>query len=335
MTQTATITISSGPDRGREFPVDEELINIGRGEGNEIRLSDDGIPEHQATIVRRNGRYAICATEEQSVEVDGSLIPRQRWVWLPEAARVRVSPRSVLLFRVLETAEPDPPAGRAEPRELSTPAAPSAAARPAPAAPVHLKPPLPVPGPSAKRSRGEAALSKRPDRVQRQVARFITDAPGEPLVRLGEDGHLPELALAEGSTRPRRASERAQGSPAAVYAAVACSVLLSLILLLVPEGGSGPSVREQATARLEIEQFYERRGGELEVWQRLLREARLAQGRGDSDAARRNLRRVLEMLNSEEFLQPGAPTVGALPSLTDDRKTDQRLRELIAVLLEE
>ena len=344
MTQRATITITSGPDRGAEFHIADELVNIGRSGENEICLADPAVPEHQASIMHRNGRYAIYAAGDESIEIDGSLIPGQRWIWLPEAARLRVSPQTQLTFRVFET-----PNGRAGPEgaeavpERAADRSPSAV--PAPAAPTPAilgglprTAPAATPAPARSRPRDPAAApGKRSERIRskRQVAQFITDATGEPLVRLGEDGHLPELALAEGPARPRRAATRSEGSPFAVYAAVACSVMLSLVLLLLPEGGSGPSARETARARQEIEQFYERRGGELEPWQRLLREARLARGRGDRAAEQRTYLRVLEMLNSEEFFQPGTPAVGAVPALTGDRKSDERLRELIAVLLEE
>ena len=335
MTQRATITITSGPDRGAEFHIADELVNIGRAGENEICLADPFVPPHQASIMHRNGRYAIYAAGDDSVEIDGSLIPGQRWIWLPEAARLRVSPQTQLTFRVLETANGRPASeGQAAP-ERAADGQTSAASAPA----ILSAPPKAAPAtPARSRPRDSvAAPGKRSERMRskRQVAQFITDATGEPLVRLGEDGHLPELALAEGAARPRRVATRNEGSPFAVYAAVACSVLLSLVLLLLPEGSTGPSARETATARQEIEQFYERRGGELEPWQRLLREARLARGRNDRAAEQRAYRRVLEMLNSEDFFHPGAPAVGAAPALTGDRKSDERLRELIAVLLEE
>ncbi|HUG90400.1 MAG TPA: hypothetical protein VML55_06185 [Planctomycetaceae bacterium] len=348
MTLTATITITNGPDRGREFQVADELVNIGRSAGNEIRLSDPDVPEHQASIVHRNGRYAIYAAGDDSVHVDGSVIPGQRWVWLPEVARVRVSPQTLLTFRVFETpngrqepvrgaapaaAVPAPSPGSADAAERNPPAALAASVRPKPAA----SPPSGPPTRPRPREASPAAAGRRAERerTKRQVARFITDATGEPLVKLGEDGHLPELALAEGAARTRRPAGRSEGSPLAVYLAIACSVLLSLILLLLPDGASGPSARETARARQNVEEFYERRGSEIRPWQRLLREARLARGRGDRASERQAYRRVLEMLNSEEFVRHGQASVGAAPSLTGDRKSDQRLRELIAVLLEE
>ena len=339
MTQRATITITSGPDRGAEFHIADELVNIGRSGENEICLADPFVPEHQASIMHRNGRYAIYAARDESIEIDGSLIPGQRWIWLPEAARLKVSPQTHLAFRVLETpnGRPAPEGAEAVPQRAADRSTPAVAA-PANLSASPKATPAAASAPARSRPRDPAAASgKRSERIRsrRQVAQFITDATGEPLVRLGEDGHLPELALAEGAARPRRATTRSEGSPFAVYAAVACSVLLSLVLLVLPDGATGPSARETARARQEIEQFYERQAGELEPWQRLLREARLARGRDDRAAEQRAYRRVLEMLNSEDFFRPGVPAVGAAPALTGDRKSDERLRELIAVLLEE
>src|SRR5205807_4410492 len=54
---------------------------------------------------------------------------------------------------------------------------------------------LPPPGSDAS-ARRRAALD-RGEKKSRTIARFITDGPGDPLVKLGEDGHLPELMLHE------------------------------------------------------------------------------------------------------------------------------------------
>ena len=56
MGDPATITVTRGPARGEFFELSEELVHIGRGEGNQLVLADDDLAEHQASIAFRNGR---------------------------------------------------------------------------------------------------------------------------------------------------------------------------------------------------------------------------------------------------------------------------------------
>src|SRR5690606_21066790 len=131
---------------------------------------DEAVAAHQASIVRRQGRFAIYAPEASTVLVDGNEIPPERWVWLPQNASIQLGART--LMRLEWDFDTLPVAAAAE----TTPA----------------------PGPSRARSAGSARRtdSERTRRKtrngehRRQVARFISNRVGEPLVRLGEDGQL-------------------------------------------------------------------------------------------------------------------------------------------------
>ena len=103
----ARLTVTTGPDRGRVFELAEEMVNIGRGAQNEILLTDLQVAEHQATLMSRNGRYAIYVLREDSVEVDGKVIPAEQWVWLPDTARIKMSTYTGLRFQYEGT--PDTP----------------------------------------------------------------------------------------------------------------------------------------------------------------------------------------------------------------------------------
>src|SRR5688572_25481839 len=81
MGDRARLTVTTGPDRGRVFELAEEMVNIGRGAQNHIPLTDLQVAEHQATLMSRNGRYAIYVLRADSVEVDGNVIPAEQWVW--------------------------------------------------------------------------------------------------------------------------------------------------------------------------------------------------------------------------------------------------------------
>lgn len=307
---SARITITSGPDRGRTFQLVEELIHIGQGSENHIALSDPSVADHQASIVNRNGRYAIYTPTPDVVYVDGSVIPAERWVWLPSAAQVRLSERTSFQFREPSSngdgGSPPPPASGDGP-STST-----------------------IPRPRTKPPRAKTKAKTKPA-VERSVARFITDQAGDALVKLGEDGHLPELHLSEGENSRKKAErqqQREKSSPSLLYIALGVSFVASLAMLLFDPPAS-VSVQDRALARQELRQFYETGDGEPKPYQALLRQARLAHSRGDFAAERAAYRRVLTMLNAEDV-------INSYEGLTGDReKNDQQLKKLLTTLLSE
>ncbi len=274
MSITARITITSGPDRGKVFELNDQLVNIGRASENDVALSDPLVSDHQASITSRGGRYAIYTPLERVVEVDGNVIPADRWVWLPKSARVRVSDRTAFQFSY---------------------------------------------------QGGAKVAAKRPEKRKRNVARFITDQSGDPLVKLGEDGHLPELALTEGPNKKTLQKRGKQSNPTLLYAAVAFSVCASVAMLFLDAEPSGSSASQKAQARRAIAGFYETGESEPQEYQRSLRDAQLAHSRNDSIAERRAYRRVLVLLNSEDN--------NRFTGLTGGPERDERLRKLIAILL--
>jgi hypothetical protein len=343
MDSRAKITVSSGPDRGSTFPLDDELVHIGGDADNHVVLRDPTVEEYQASVVRRGGRYAIFTPLEGVVEVDGNVIPPECWVWLPASARIRLSDRTWVQFTGGSGGDAAPAAagGAADDagrnggqngehnggtaRFIGTGGVEGAAV--AVAAPKPSTADLPQPKPRGRRG-DKAGRAKRPDMPAKKgtVARFITDRGGDTLVTLGEDGHLPELALVEGPERSRTEKKPRQTSPAVLYTMLAVSFVASLGLLLIETDPPGASSTDVARARLEIRDFYGT-GEELRPYQRLLREARLARSRNDRTAERQAYRRVLDLLNSEDN--------NRLTGLTGSLERDERLRRLIAVLLSE
>jgi hypothetical protein len=306
MTQVSTsapgrLTVLAGAEQGSVYVLGDEIVQIGTGPDNQLVLHDSHIAEQHCSVVRRGGRFAIYAQPETGILIDGRPLPVDQWVWLPPEAVLQLSPQTVVYFSATgrDLAAPTP--------EL-TPTSPSAE-------------PAPVrSGARKKAKKGEKSDSRR------QTARFITDRSGETLVRLGEDGQLPELSLADvGSARRADPRKNAQGNPVLVYAALAFSVLASVVLLILEPEIGGPA-SSRAGARTEIvREFIGQPGEPLKPHQQLLREATLAHSRGDSRSEREALRNVLQMLNSEDR----NPFVGLTGRLEDD----ERLRQLIAVLL--
>lgn len=296
MPQPARISIVRGPDKGHVFNVDEELVHLGRGGDNQIALSDESLDDHQASIIRRNGRYAIFTPIEEGVIVDGNAIPAEQWVWLPESSQIRFGATMVQFrYQADESPGANGDANAAPPERPKKP------------------------------------LRKKPAKAGakgRKVARFITDTSGDHLVRLGEDGKLPDLALAEGNRPAKVDRGKRERSPLLLYAAVGGSLLLSLALLLIDTGNSGPTANDRERALHEIAKFYGK-DSEPEYYQRLLREARQARSRGDAKAERKAYQGVLDLLNAEDIRNPDNHT-----GLTGDRKGDDKLRKLIGILMD-
>src|SRR5262245_43420741 len=115
MSLCATITVTAGPDRGKVFELTGEMIRLGKSPENEVVLSDAQVGNHHASIVRREGRFAIYTSEPAGLEVDGTEVPLDQWVWLPEAATIRVGRRTSVEFVVSEVAAAPLPQSAAEP----------------------------------------------------------------------------------------------------------------------------------------------------------------------------------------------------------------------------
>jgi len=328
MTSRAKITVTTGPDRGKSCAVAEEVVRVGRSPENDLVLSDPQLADHLASIVQREGRYAIITTVSGGVEIDGTEVPVERWVWLPEEAEIRVSRRTALQFvqGASSTADAGPQESGAETvtETQPTPARPRKAGGDRPDSSTELK----------KTRRAERAEKK-----SRTVARFITDGPGDPLVKLGEDGHLPELQLKEGHVREGREPQAQKSNPFLLVLALGVSLLMTILILVLEAEGTGDNTARKARARVEISDYYGQENEEIKPYQIYLRQARQARGRGDLEGERAEYRKVLNLLRSEarEKLNKYTGITGRLDYVDgdDNRKSDRRLEELIAILLSE
>ena len=297
MPTVARLQVTSGPDRGKSFDLKDELIHIGKGLGNQVVLSDPSLAEHTASIVSRNGRYAIYTSLAGGIEVEGNPIPPERWVWLPPEASVKLSPRTQCQFVSPEgedATEPEPP--------------PAAEAK------------------SRKASDPEPAVEKAKKASRKNIAKFITDGPGDPLVKLGGDGHLPELRLAVGHVREREATDKSS-NPWLLYTAIGASFLLSLALLFI-DAETTTEGTDKSQARREIARYYGEENETLAAYQMALRRAKLAHSRKDYAAERAEYRSVLRLLRAEGQDQ-------SISGLTGNRnqRSDDELESLVTTLL--
>lgn len=290
-TAAARLIVAQGANRGGTYALTGEMTAIGQAAENQIVLADVDLAPHHATIARRNHRYALFVPEGRTVSIDGQPAPNEQWVWLPATAMLQLSESTTLKF--VSGAE----TGDAEPK-------PAASAKP------------------DRRSKKE----KSERTGARKVAKFVTDRAGGTLVRLGEDGQLPELQLHElaGATKVVK-QKRRESNPAILYAVLAFSLLSSVAMLFLDFEGTFSAQGKAYSRRVVVEEFLGDERQKLQPYQRLLREANLAYSRGDGASERDLYRRVLRMLNSEDR----NPFTGVTGSPQDD----ERLRHHLGVLL--
>lgn len=318
------LVVTTGPERGKVFEPDDELVHVGRGPDNQIVLDDPSIGEHHASFLSKNGRYAIYRPEEADVLVDGSDIPAEKWVWLPNEVRLQFGRRTSCQLDYEEPLDAgdngsasvkatDESGSTAADRE-SQPAATAVAERHNPS----LPPPVPQKKPKAERKRKKSAKRKR------QTARFITDR-GDTLVELGADGNLPELSLEEGAAGKQKRDAKKKSGPGLLYCVLALSMACSMAMLLVDLSPATVSEMSRTTARQQIVEFFGNDEDELESWQVSLRNARLAYSRRDYTTEVAEYRSVLQLLNSEDR----DPHIGVTGHLAGD----DELRQLIGVII--
>ena len=307
-TTIASLTVTAGPDRGKTFALHAEFVHVGRSEDCQVLLTDPQVDEVQVSLANRNGRFAIITALEETVAVDGRTLTPEQWAWLPTQATIRVSPKTTLLFSCgLPSATSNGEPVFAKGTDISSSADPPTT--------------LPV------KSKGRKPGSKKGEATTRTVAKFITDRKGETLVRLGEDGHLPELALTEVSAPKHDKRKRSsQGNPALIYGALGFSLLASLAMLFLDPAVTDERSESKNSARQSVmRDFVGSEKGPIKPYQQLLRDAGLAQSRGDFKSEREAYLKVLRLLNSEDK----NPFTG----ITGTAEDDERLKKHLAVLL--
>ena len=264
------LDILTGPDQGMSFPLESELLHIGRGADNSIVLTDSQLGDFHASVSLQQGRMSLYANEANQIRIGESLIPGQQWVEVPEGAIIHLGGQTEV--RVVDS---------------SRVAASSVIVAEA------------VNAPTAERRRAPRKESKR------QVARPIATRSGDAAVQMGADGKFPELSLAAG-TSPQKGSEKPKDSnPALLFTILAASCLSSAGLLLFDFETSSPiTSTDQTNARSRLAAFYGTDSAQLEPYQKLLRRASIEHSQGNRTAERRLLKQVLGLLKSVDAAAP-------------------------------
>lgn len=128
----AKLTVISGPDKGNEIWIEDEVVRIGRGDNCAVPLSDARLPAHVATLEFRDGHYNLYSRMEDEIILNGrALAPRgfDRWLpgkdlQLPGANVLRLEterdPRPSRRPRQTAQPEPEPEADEVVPDEEGT-----------------------------------------------------------------------------------------------------------------------------------------------------------------------------------------------------------------------
>lgn len=290
----------SGPDQGKQFPLESELLHLGRGADNGVVLSDPELGDFHASMSVQSGQLSLYANESNQIRVSGTPIPGQQWVAVPAGARIHLGGQTEVCCVVASSRDTVTNGVAASETTVSTP----------------------------ERKRPVRKESKR------QVARPITGRTGEAAVQLGADGKFPQLSLATGAGPTRRAEKPKESNPALLFTILAASSLSSAALLLVDfETSSVVSSSDQEFARSRLPAFYGKDSANLEPYQKLLRRAAVEHSQGNRAGERQLLRQVLGLLHSVDASAPENLN-GLTGRQTGRGKTsDRELEEIIQQVL--
>ena len=289
------LEILTGPDQGKTFPLESELLHIGRGADNGIILSDPQIGDFHASVSQQQGRLSLYANEANQIQVAGALVPGQQWVPVPFDAKIHLGGQTEV--RVVHA------------EKLAVPVAES-------------------PSTAERRRTPPKKESKR------QVARPITSRGGEAVVQMGADGKYPELALMAGTGPAKPNRKPKESNPALLFTILAASCLSSAGLLLVDfETSTVTSHEDQVFTRSRLAKFYGTDSAQLEPYQKLLRQASVEYSQGNTAAERQLLKQVLALLNSVDASAPDNLNGLTGRQFNLGKASDQELEKLLQQVL--
>lgn len=294
------LEILSGPDQGKQFPLESELLHLGRGSDNGVVLNDPELGDFHASMSVQSGQLSLYANEANRIRVSGSPIPGQQWVSIPPGAKIHLGGQTEVCCVTVSSRDVTSNGGTSE-----------------------------TVVPTSEKRRPVRKESKR------QVARPISGRSGEAVVQLGADGKFPQLSLAAGSGPKRRAEKPKETNPALLFTILAASSLSSAALLLVEfETASAVSSSDQEFARSRLPAFYGKDSANLEPYQKLLRRAAVEHSQGNRAAERQLLRQVLGLLHSVDASAP--ENLNGLTGRQTGRgkSSDGELEEIIQQVLE-
>jgi hypothetical protein len=302
MQQGVWIVVRNGPDRGRSFALAAEVQQVGRASANDIVLSDPDLLEHHFSVLTRDGQCSMAAASDGAVVINGQPLSAEQWIEFKPPARIQLTVETEI--EVVNAQDLDAPAK--ENGEGSS---------------------------SIARRRAAAAQGKVKKKAKggRQVAKFLTDRPGDPLVRLGSDGRLPELALSEAARATRERNEAR--SPWVLYAVLGLSMLFSTALLLIDADPKASPQSDRELARQQLAPFYRGEESKLQPYQTALRQATIAHAQNDAARERQRYFAVLDLLDAADVRDPSNLNGLTGKQTGRGRSSDAELRAILERLV--
>lgn len=287
------LEIVTGPDQGKSFPLNGELLHLGRGNDNTIILTDQGIGDFHVSIACQSGQLSLYANVQDQVKVGDHFLPGQQWVAVPAQAVVHLS--SQTQARVVECAAP------AEPTLAST---------------------------GDRRRAIPRKESKR--QVARPVTSRST-TPAVQFGADGKFPELALVAGIAPKTPPQR--PRAANPALLFIILAASCLSSAGLLLVEFESSQTTSNASQAQVRLDLAEFYGNDSANLEPYQKFLRRAAVEYSQGHRAAERQQLKQVLSLLNSVDATNPENLNGLTGRQTGKGKATDHKLRTLLHQLL--
>ncbi len=165
-------------------------------------------------------------------------------------------------------------------------------------------------------------------------AKFVSASATQTDLRLGDDGKLPELAIADTIERESAAEATSQSNPILLITVFAVSVGLSLALLFLDSSSVKSESESKQEAREEVinRYFGDANSAALKDYQLVLRKAIAFHDKGNYREERRHYRRVMDMLVEERENDLSGLT--GLPS-HDVMPNDEDLKRQLDTLLKQ
>lgn len=290
---SAILEVQSGPDQGKRFPLDGELLHMGRGTDNHIVLSDPQLGEFHASMSVSGNQFALYANESQEIQVGETRLPRQQWVPISTTEAIQLGGSTTV--RIL-TSDP------------VVDAAPSSV-------PVERKKP-------ARRESKRQVARMITNRPVEAVVQLGSDG------RYPELALAHVAAPAKSENQPRESNPVLLFT----VLAASCLSSVGLLLVDF-DSASMSAPESQESARGQLASFYGKDSSSLEPYQKMLRQAAIEYSQGQRQAERTLLTQVLDLLKAVDAKNPENLNGLTGKQTGRGKASDRELRQLLETIL--
>lgn len=290
---SAILEVLTGPDQGKRFPLDVELVHIGTGAENHVSLSDPQLGEFHASLSVRGSQLSLYANESLDVQVGETRLPKQQWIPIPATTAIRLG-------------------GTTEVRIVA------------------VEPALSNSAPVASAERRKPARKESKRQVARLITNRTTEAAVQ-LGTDGRYPEL-SLAHVAAPVKQDATPRESNPVLLLTVLAASCLSSIALVLTDF-EGGTSPRGFDPLEARSQLTEFYGKDSAALEPYQKFLREASIDHSQGELKSERQRLMKVLDLLKAVDAKDPDNLNGLTGKQTGRGKASDQKLRALIETIL--